>query len=352
MNDPLRIGLMGAGEWGPNLLRAFLGRKDCRVLWVCDNDPRRLDWLRPRFPGVEALGDEGFALSRADTDAVAICTPTESHFRLCHAALTAGKHVFVEKPMACSYTEARQLVDLAVDTDRKLMVGHVFLFHPGIRSVKQLLDEGTLGRPLYFSSVRSHFGPVREDVSVLWDLAPHDLAVLRFLIPEFPKSARATGFSLGPGLRPDSAFAELRWGSGLVAQMQMSWLESRKVRRTTLIGTRRAVVFEEEGGEVSVRLFEPNGTVKGSAQGLMSYREALRGPGEKVPLGDWVEPVGIECGAFVDWVSREVPQFSCGTLGAEVVYLLEGLERSLEARGAAVPLYGGGLFGGVTGGLD
>ncbi len=338
MRDPLSIGVLGAGEWGPNLLRAFHERSDCRVTWVCDRDPSRLDWVRPRFPQVDALHDFQKALTRSDTDAVAICTPTESHYRLCRQALEAGKHVFVEKPMACSYADAKALVALAARLGRKLMVGHVFLFHPGIRAVHELLQEGVLGEPLYYASERSHFGPVRDDVSVLWDLAPHDLAVMRLLFPESPIRAKAHGLSLLPGGPADAAWMELRWRSGLVAHARMSWIDPRKVRRTMLVGSHKAVVFEEEAGEFSVRLYSPSETAQGSPRGLMAYRESLKGPGERLVLSKAQPPLGIECGAFVDWIRKGVPQFSCGDLGAEVVYLLEGLERSLAAEGAEIDL--------------
>ncbi len=338
MIEPLAIGLLGAGEWGPNLLRAFRDRDDCRVLWVCDRDRSRLDWVRPRFPEVEALEDYHAALLRSDTQAVAICTPTESHFRLCREALAAGKHVFVEKPMACSYAEAKVLVDLAARMQRKLMVGHVFLFHPGIQTVHRLLTEGALGRPLYYSSERSHFGPVREDVSVLWDLAPHDLSVLSLFFPEPPTQAKAHGLSLLPGGAVDTAWMELRWDSGLVAHARMSWIDPRKVRRTMILGTRRAVVFEETAGEFSVRLFAPSGVVDPSPLGLMAYREAFRGPGETVAVEHGDEPVGVDCAAFVNWIRQGVPQFSGGDLGAEVVYLIERLQSSMAREGEAMDL--------------
>ncbi len=337
MKGPLSIGVLGAGEWGPNLLRAFRQNDDCRVLWVCDPDPTRLDWVRPRFPEVEAVHDSSAALLRRDTDAVAICTPTESHYRLCRQALEAGKHVFVEKPMACSFAEAKALVDLAARVRRKLMVGHVFLFHPGIRAVQRLLTEGVLGRPLYFSSERSHFGPVRADVSVLWDLAPHDLAVMRALFAEMPVSARAHGLSFLPGGEADTALVELRWASGLVAHARLSWMEPRKIRRTMLLGDKRGVVFEEEGGEYRVKLFTPGAGVQGSPNGLMAYREALRGEGENVEMVS-EEPLGLECGAFVDWVRHGTPQASAGEAGADVVLLLEYLQRSMERDGEALDL--------------
>jgi predicted dehydrogenase len=324
MIERLRIGLLGAGEWGPNLLRAFRDRPDCEVLWVCDRNPSRLDWVGPRFPEVERILDSRAALL--------------TRFELCRQALEAGKHVFVEKPLACSYTEAKILVELAARARRKLMVGHVFLFHPAMRAIQRLLDQGVLGRPLFFSSERTNFGPVREDVSVLWDLAPHDLAVLRYLVPELPSEARATGHSILPGAPSDVVDLELRWASGLVAQSRLSWINPRKVRRTLLLGSRRGVRFEEEEGKFSVRLFTPGAPIEaGSSQGLMGYREPLRGEGEPVAVPEETA-VGLECGAFVDWVQREVPQCSSGDLGAEVVYLLERLEQSLSLGGETVLL--------------
>src|SRR5262245_59493193 len=231
---PLTFGLVGLGYWGPNLLRVLADMPDAEVRWLCDLDPQRLERFGRRYPGCERTAEVDRLFDDPDLDAIVIATPVFTHFDLASRSLRAGKHTFVEKPLASSSEEASQLLRLARAEQRALMCGHTFVYSPPVRAVKSLIDAEELGEIYFLSSSRVNLGLHQPDVSVIWDLGPHDFSILLHWLGEMPRTVRAVGRdSIVPGI-PDVAFITLTYASGIVANVELSWLAPSKLRRTVV----------------------------------------------------------------------------------------------------------------------
>src|SRR4051794_13570722 len=234
---PLTVGVIGLGYWGPNLLRVLADDPDVVVRWICDRDAERLARLHRRYPATQPTSRHELVLADPAVDAVIIATPVCTHFELAAASLSAGKHTFIEKPLAASAELADRLIALAHSSDRVLMCGHTFLYSPPVRAVKHMLDAGLLGELYFASSSRVNLGPYRGDVSVIWDLGPHDFSMLLYWLGELPETVRATGRdALASGIA-DIAFIAMTFPSGTVANVEVSWLAPSKLRRTVLVGS-------------------------------------------------------------------------------------------------------------------
>src|SRR3954452_14788015 len=232
----LRIAVIGAGHWGPNLIRNFHNHQASDVVWVVDRDESRLALTRSRYPEIRVTPDAGLVLADPEVDAVVIATPTTTHYALAAAALRAGKHVLVEKPIATRLAEAEELCELAQAGKRVLMVGHVFLFNAAIRRVKEYLDQGKLGQIFYIPMVRTNLGPIRMDVNAAWDLAAHDVSIANYWLEALPSSVAAHGGSwINAGIE-DAVFAHLWYPDGIMVNLHVSWLSPRKVRDITIVG--------------------------------------------------------------------------------------------------------------------
>lgn len=337
-SSALKVAVIGAGRWGPNLIRNFHCHPESTVTFVADLSRERLAVIRRQYRGIDISTDWRVAVESPAVDAVVIATPSNTHAEIARAALLAGKHVLVEKPLATSHTEARELVALAKLRDLRLMVGHIFLFNPAVRVVKEIVDSGKLGDILYATSTRTNSGPIRTDVSALWDLAPHDLSMLLHLFG-WPSEGFATGTAfLRPGIE-DVAFASLRFPGGKLAHLHVSWLEAEKIRRWVIVGTRRTLVFNDVLEQNPISLIERKVSPddpQSIVDNLRDFRKSVganRAEYPKIPVG---EPLKNECHAFLAWVRRGEPQPSDGELGARVVLLLERLQASLARRGDRV----------------
>jgi predicted dehydrogenase len=254
--DRLRIGLAGLGYWGPNLARNLDELPGARLTWICDREDDRLAAYAPRFPAARGTTRFDDLLEDESLDAVAIATPVVTHFELAREALLAGKHVFVEKPLALSSTLGEQLVALAEERGLVLMPGHLLLYHPGVTKLKELVIAGELGRLLYVYGNRQNLGQIRRDENALWSLGAHDLSVILHLVEEEPTEAWARGESfLNPGVE-DVVFCYLRFPSGVVAHMHLSWLDPHKMRRMTVVGDRKMAVFDDMELERKVTVYD------------------------------------------------------------------------------------------------
>jgi predicted dehydrogenase len=319
----LRVALLGAGRWGPNLLRALSAQPGVTVSWVVDPLQARLDAVAPRCPGAHCSTDADAALCAPDVDAVVIATPTSTHAALVRRALEAGKHVLVEKPLATRHDDAVALAGLAARVGRTLMVGHVYLFHPAVQAVKALCDGGAVGAVRALRFERTNLGPVRADVDAAWDLAAHDLSIADAWLGASPLSVSATGACLlAPG-RADAVAATLRYASGQVVQLHVGWLEPTKTRRATVVGDRAMVRFEEFGTEARVTLYE-----RGAPGDVVRD-----GPERAVPVEPG-EPLALEVAHFVECATTGRPPVCDGARAARVVRVLEAVSRSM-ARGGA-----------------
>lgn len=337
----MNVGVVGLGYWGPNILRVLSEAGNVRVRWMCDLDQGRLERFARRYPSITPTTQFEDLLNDPRVEAVLIATPVFTHFDLAIRSLQAGKHTFVEKPLAPSASEADELIELARERDLTLMCGHTFVYSPPVRAVKDLLDRGELGEIYFISSSRVNLGLHQSDVSVIWDLAPHDFSILRYWIEEIPSVVATTGRdSVVPGI-PDVAFVTMTFGSGLLANVELSWLAPSKLRRTVLVGSEKMVAYED-GSPEPVRVFD-QGVVLNDPESFGEYQLSYRTGDIVSPRIDGSEPLAIELADFVQAVQAGVPPESDAGLARDVVLMIEAAERSLEESGTPVSIEGAHL---------
>jgi predicted dehydrogenase len=330
----VRVGVVGLGYWGPNLARNFNELPGTELRWVCDGDPERLERVAARFPGVRASDELDEVLADPETDALAIATPVPTHADLALRALAAGKHVFVEKPLAQSLDGALEVAEAARASDRTLMVGHLLEYHPGVERLKEIADSGQLGDIHYIYGNRLNLGVIRKDENALWSLGAHDVSVVLRLAGEEPAEARAVGEAyMRPGVE-DVVFCYLRFPSGLAAHLHLSWLDPHKERRFTVVGSQRMATFDDMAQERKLTIYD-----KGFDEDFRNYGEYIARSGDvwspRVPNE---EPLRIELRHFAECVREGRTPRSDVESGVRVVRVLEELQRSLResARAAAV----------------
>jgi predicted dehydrogenase len=334
VTQPLRVGVVGLGYWGPNLARNFDRLPEAELAWVCDSSEQALERWRREFPAARAARDLDELLADGDLDAVAVATHVPSHAELAVRVLEAGRHCFVEKPLAQSAADGERVVETARASGRVLMVGHLLEYHPGVQKLKELVDSGELGEVRYVYSHRLNLGKLRADENALWSLGAHDVSVVLLLAGEEPYESRAVGESYMRDGIEDVVFSYLRFPSGIAAHLHLSWLDPHKERRFTVVGSRRMATFDDMALERKVTVYD-----KGFDQDYASYGEYIARSGDiHSPRISNEEPLRIECRHFLDCVREGRAPRSNGDSGLRVVRVLESLQRSLEesSRAAAV----------------
>ncbi|HWE10424.1 MAG TPA: Gfo/Idh/MocA family oxidoreductase [Solirubrobacteraceae bacterium] len=331
--QPLRVGVVGLGYWGPNLARNFSAISGCEVAYLCDADPSARERLLRLFPQAAPVADIDELLADPSLDAVVLATPVPTHADLAVRTLGAGKHCFVEKPLALSAVDAERAVDAAAAADRVLMVGHLLEYHPGVRKLKELTDAGELGEEIYYIyGNRLNLGKLRADENALWSLGAHDVSVLLYLADEEPTELVAHGESYVRSGVEDVVFCFLRFPSGLIGHLHLSWLDPHKERRFTVVGSRRMATFDDMALERKLTVYD-----KGFDQDSHGYGEYItRSGGSFSPPIPNVEPLRAECEHFVECVRTGRAPQSDGVSGLRVVRVLEQLQRSLDAGGEAI----------------
>jgi predicted dehydrogenase len=327
---PLRAAVVGLGYWGPNLVRNLQEQQGVEIAYVCDMNAALLETITRRYPAVVGTTRYDDILEDDSVDAVVIATPVGTHFDLAAAALRAGKHVFVEKPLAASSSDASALIELAAARELVLMPGHTFLYSPPVRAIKELIDGGDLGEIYFISTSRVNLGLHQTDVSVVWDLGPHDFSILRYLLGESP--THVTALSRGcilPGM-PDVAFINLEFPSDTVAHVELSWLAPSKLRRTTIVGSRAMVVYDDTSNE-PVRIFD-SGVELPNPESFGEYRLSYRTGAIVSPSISAAEPLGLELEDFVHAIRTGSEPRSSAQLGLEVVRMIEAVDSSLVRR--------------------
>jgi predicted dehydrogenase len=325
-NRPLRVAVAGLGYWGPNIARNFAALADVRLAWCCDPSEASRTRVAPMFPGVPLTADLDEVLADDAVDAVALATPVPTHAQLATRVLEAGKHCFVEKPMAQSVADAEAVVAAAAAAGRTLMVGHLLEYHPGVMKLKELIDAGELGRVLYIYGNRVNLGQLRADENALWSLGAHDVSVLLRLAGEEPYEAEARGESYMREGVEDVVFCFLRFPSGLSAHLHLSWLDPHKERRFTVVGESRMATFDDMAFEGKIAVYD-----KGFDDKTDSYGEYITRSGDIwSPRLSNVEPLRTECEHFVRSVREGTRPLSDGDSGLRVVRVLEALQRSLD----------------------
>ncbi len=315
-----RVGVVGLNYWGPNLVRNFDGLAD--LAWVCDLDPEHLRPTAARYPNAKATGAYADLLADGTLDAVVIATPVPTHFELARQALQAGKHVFVEKPPAMHAAEMDELVRMAEERGLVLMPGHLLLYHPGVLKLKELIDAGELGDVLCVYGNRVNLGIVRKNENALWSLGVHDLSVILYLVDEDPELATAQGSaSITRGVE-DVVFCFLRFPSGKIAHMHLSWLDPHKMRKMTVVGSEKMVVFDDMEPERKVTVYEKSAGSSGE----------LHSGDISIPKISTAEPLRLECAYFLELIDGQHDRRKVALDGARVVRALEMLTESLGER--------------------
>jgi predicted dehydrogenase len=328
----MKVAVVGLGYWGPNLVRNLLSVATCTGVVVCDTDRERVKTVQNTYPGTAGTCAFEEVLADRDLEAVIIATPVATHAELAAAALEAGKSTLVEKPLAASAQEASRLIHLARANRVLVMAGHTFLYSPPVRTVSRLLQQGQVGVPLYVQSSRVNLGIHQSDVSVLWDLAPHDLSILFEWLQEEPIQVSAIGRTSFGG-SPDVAFIDLAFPSGCIANLHLSWLAPTKLRRTTLVGTRRMVVYEDTNPEEPVKVYD-KGVTDPDPQNFLEYKMTYRTGAVVSPFVESVEPLHAELEDFLGRVSRHEMPGRQEEAAASVVATIEKAEESLREHGA------------------
>lgn len=336
----ISVGLIGYGYWGPNLARNFHQLPEATLAACCDTDPARLEVVRRLYPHVRTTTRVEDLWSDPDLDAVVIATPVRTHYALARAALEAGKHVLVEKPITMDSAEAEDLIALAERQGRVLMVGHTFEYNPAVWKIKELIQAGDLGEIYYAYSTRVNLGRLQRDLNALWSIAPHDISILLYLLEKMPCEVSARGGTyLDAGIE-DVVFVDLEFPGGVVAHIHASWLDPCKVRRMTLVGSKKMVLYDDVDSEGKIRVYDKGVLRVGNGQIFGEFHYRVRSGDIWIPRIESSEPLQNECAHFVECILQGKRPRTDGENGLRVVRVLEAAQRSLERRGAPVAVVG------------
>ena len=336
----MKIAVIGCGYWGPNLVRNFIQSNKVERLICCDLDSKRLDRMKSLYPAIEVLSDYKELLDRTDLDAVAIATPVKTHYSIAKDFFLRDKHVFIEKPFTHSYETALELVKLAEERQRVLMIGHTFEYTAAVNKVKEIVESGELGKILYISCIRANLGLFQPDINVIWDLAPHDISIILYILEEFPASVNSQGKAHFRPEIEDVASITLNFKNGIIAFIHNSWLDPNKIRRTTIVGTRRMLVYDDIETQEKIKIYDKGVEVPPYYDTYADFQFSYRYGDIHSPRIEDYEPLKKICEHFITCIQRKIPPLSDGYSGLRVVSILEAANKSLRLHGKAVPLQG------------
>jgi len=330
----IRFGVIGFGYWGPNIVRNLQGIPGASVAAICDPNPSAQQRASQLSPGACITADYGELLKSPDLDAIAVITPVKTHFELAKCALINGKHVFVEKPFTSTSREALELIELAERKNLRIMVDHTFLFTGAVRKIHELVNNGTLGRLYYYDSTRVNLGLFQHDVNVIWDLAPHDLAIMDYLIGDRAEAVVATGEAHLNGIH-DVAFMTIYFPDNVIAHVNVNWLSPVKIRTTLIGGEKKMVVWNDVEPDEKVKVYD-RGVQMSSREGVYNLLVSYRSGDMWAPKLEAVEALKKELTYFVDCIMNSEAPFNDGMAGLRVVRMLEAAEDSLKKKGEMV----------------
>jgi predicted dehydrogenase len=338
----INVGVIGYGYWGPNVARNFHATPGVKLISISDLSEKRLAVAQLQYPFIKGLKDPQQLINSNDVDAVAIVTPVFAHYELARDALLAGKHIFVEKPFTTTSAQARELIDIAAKKNLKIMVDHTFLFTGAVRKIKQVIDSGELGRLLFYDSVRVNLGLFQHDVNVVWDLAPHDLSIMDYVIPNKAVALTARGSVHFEGGYEDIAYVCVEFeGNGFIAHFHVNWLSPVKIRQTLISGDKKMLVWDDLDPDEKVKIYDRGVDVKSANGGKNGIHELLvsyRSGDVYIPKLDNVEALKAEAQYFVDCVEKNQEPFNNGQAGLQVVRLLEAADESIKHGGERIVL--------------
>ncbi len=333
----MKVAVIGTGYWGPNLIRNFLGLDEIDAVVACDLDNARLAKMRKQFYGIETSTNYAEIIKRPDIDIVVIATPVSTHHEIAKRALTAGKHVFIEKPMTSSVAEAEELINLAEQKNLKLFVDHTFIYTGAVRKMKEIITSGRLGELYYFDSVRINLGLFQHDVNVIWDLAPHDLSIMDYLLQQRPKAVSAIGSCHVGNELEDIAYLTLEFENNLIAHFHVNWLAPVKIRKTLIGGTKSMIVYDDTEASEKIKIYDKGidvTTREGVYDTLVQYRT-----GDMLsPKLDAEEALSVGTRHFIDCICNDKQPLTDGHAGLNVVRILEASTLSMRDRGRMIEL--------------
>jgi predicted dehydrogenase len=334
----VKVGVVGCGYWGPNLIRNLRNTPDCQLKIICDSSETRLAHMRRLHPDVATTSNFEHLLNDAELDAVVIATPVRFHYEMAKAALNVGKHVFIEKPMARTETEGEELVSMADRQGLVLMVGHTFLFSPAVRKMKEIIDAGDIGQVQYISARRLNLGLFQKDINVAWDLAPHDISILLYLLDELPVNVSCQGSSHVTRGIEDVTMMHLNFRKNRCAFIQNSWLDPKKVRQMTVVGSQRMIIYDDTEPNEKLKIYDARVEVPPHYDTFAEFTYSYHYGDAYIPYIKQDEPLKLECQHFIDCIRDQAVPLTNGRLGLEVVRILEHASESLRQQGASVPL--------------
>ncbi len=338
----VNVGIIGLGYWGPNLLRNFYQLSQVKVCECCDLRREKLEYVKNSYPTVRISEDYLYMLSNPEVDAIVVATPPLTHYRIAKQALLHNKHVLVEKPLVLESKRAQELINIAEKRDKVLMVGHTFEYNAAVRKIKEYLKSGTVGDIYYIYAQRLNLGRVRQDVNVMWNLAPHDISIVLYWLEEEPFRVAAKGITrLQKGLE-DVVFMNLDFSGGKSVHIHVSWIDPNKVRRITIVGSEKMIVYDDTSSDAKVQIFDKGITRQTLNNNLGKYDDfgkfqLIKRAGDiLIPQINFLEPLSVECSHFIECIQDGKRPLSDGEDGLRVIRVLEAAEKSLKARGIPV----------------
>ncbi len=334
----MKIAVIGCGYWGPNLARNFIQSNKVDELICCDLDQKRLDHMKRLYPSIRQVTRHEELLGMADLDAVAIATPVKTHYPLAKEFLSRGIHVFVEKPFTTSPETAGELIRLAEEKKKVLMIGHTFEYTAAVNKVKEIIESGELGKILYISCIRVNLGLFQQDINVVWDLAPHDISIILYLMGEMPVSVNSQGMAHFRAGIEDVATTTLNFKNGLIAFIHNSWLDPNKIRKTTIVGTRKMLVYDDIENQEKIKIYDKGVEVPSYYDSFAEFHFSYRYGDIYSPRIEEYEPLRKQCDHFLQCIQTGKVPHTDGYNGLRVVSILEASSRSLRQGGKAVPV--------------
>jgi predicted dehydrogenase len=331
----IKVGVIGYGYWGPNIVRNFFATPDCTVRMVADGRPERLNLLAKTFPSIQGVKDAEDIISSKEVDAIVIATPVHTHFELAKRSLLQGKHVLIEKPMTSSVREADELIELATKKGLTLMADHTFLYTGAVQKMKEIIQTEVIGTPLYFDSSRINLGLFQPDINVLWDLAPHDISILTYLITEIPESINATGISHTGNKIENIAYLTVNYNSNFIAHFVCSWSSPVKVRQTLIGGDKKMILYNDLEPSEKVRVYDTgynHKTEEDRTRIMVDYRTG----DVYIPKLSSREALAGVADDFIQSVIHKKDPMSNATLGKSVVRILEASQESIKNNGKEI----------------
>ncbi len=334
----LNIAVAGCGYWGPNLIRNFYALSDCHVKTVCDLDQKRLDHMRSLYPEVETTRDFDAVINGNGIDAVVVSTPVRFHFDMAKKALEAGKHTFIEKPMATSVAECEELIRIAREKKLILMMGHTFIYSQPVRRIKEIYEWGDIGEIQYISSRRLNLGLFQTDINVAWDLAPHDISIILYVLNEAPISVNCQGKAHIHKEIEDVTNMTLNFNNGGFATIQSSWIDPNKIRDMTFVGTRRMLLYNDMEPVEKIKIYDKRVETPPHYDTFAEFHYAYHYGDMYSPFIKQQEPLNMECQHFIDCIKTGCKPESCALDGLRVVQILEAAQKSLKNGGGRVDI--------------